>query len=141
MRHVERSADLPVSSEEFYDPSQYGPDLSRGFPGMRVWLSISVFGAAAFRAAISEKRRLAVDAWQRIAALPHIIVDAKVNGYPIRAMMDTGAGRSILQRAAARRADVRGRAVRPACRARIPPRTAGAMAVPHRCRRPRLVDR
>ncbi len=37
---------------------------------------------------------------------PHIIVDAKVNGYSIRAIMDTGAGRSILQRTAARRAGI-----------------------------------
>ena len=25
--------------DDFYDPSQHGPDLSRGFPGLRVWLS------------------------------------------------------------------------------------------------------
>src|SRR5262249_47121740 len=42
--------------DEFYDPSQHGPELSRGFPGLRVWLSIKLFGAAAFRAAMAEKR-------------------------------------------------------------------------------------
>ncbi len=61
---------------DFYDPSQHGPELSRGFPGLRVWLAIKLYGAAAFRAAIAEKRALAVDAFERIAALPHIIVDA-----------------------------------------------------------------
>jgi aromatic-L-amino-acid decarboxylase len=61
---------------DFYDPSQHGPELSRGFPGLRVWLSVKLFGASAFRAAIAEKRALAVDAARRVAALPHIVVDA-----------------------------------------------------------------
>jgi aromatic-L-amino-acid/L-tryptophan decarboxylase len=67
--------DMP-HPDDFYDPSQHGPELSRGFPGLRVWLSIKLFGAAAFRAAISEKRRLALDAYERISALPHIVIDA-----------------------------------------------------------------
>ena len=48
--------------EDFYDPSQHGPELSRGFPGLRVWLSVKLFGAAAFRDAIAEKRALTLDA-------------------------------------------------------------------------------
>jgi aromatic-L-amino-acid decarboxylase len=62
--------------EDFYDPSQHGPELSRGFPGLRVWLSVKLFGAAAFRAAIDEKRVLALDAVRRVAALPGIVIDA-----------------------------------------------------------------
>jgi aromatic-L-amino-acid decarboxylase len=62
--------------DDFYDPSQHGPELSRGFPGLRVWLSVKLFGTAAFRAAIAEKRRLALDGWRRVAALPHIVIDA-----------------------------------------------------------------
>jgi aromatic-L-amino-acid decarboxylase len=65
-----------IDAEEFYDPAQYGPDLSRGFPGLRVWLSVKLFGAAAFRAAIAEKRALAVEACERIARLPGIVIDA-----------------------------------------------------------------
>jgi aromatic-L-amino-acid decarboxylase len=61
---------------DFYDPSQHGPELSRGFPGLRVWLCVKVFGAAAFRDAIAEKRALAVDAARRVAALPGIVMDA-----------------------------------------------------------------
>jgi aromatic-L-amino-acid/L-tryptophan decarboxylase len=61
---------------EFYDPSQHGPELSRGFPGLRVWLSIKMFGSAAFRSAIAEKRALALDAAERVAALPHVVIDA-----------------------------------------------------------------
>jgi aromatic-L-amino-acid decarboxylase len=61
---------------DFYDPSQHGPELSRGFPGLRVWLSIKLFGAAAFRSAIAEKRALTLDAAARVARLPHIVIDA-----------------------------------------------------------------
>jgi aromatic-L-amino-acid decarboxylase len=63
--------------EDFYDPSQHGPELSRGYPGLRVWLSIKLFGSAAFRAAIAEKRALTLDAWRRVAALPGIVIDAE----------------------------------------------------------------
>jgi aromatic-L-amino-acid decarboxylase len=58
--------------DEIYDPSAYGPDLSRGFPGLRVWLCVKLFGAAKLRAAIAEKRALAVEAAERVAALPGI---------------------------------------------------------------------
>jgi len=62
--------------EEFYDPSQHGPDLSRGFPGLRVWLAVQLYGAAAYRAAVAEKRALALEAFRRVAALPGIVIDA-----------------------------------------------------------------
>jgi aromatic-L-amino-acid decarboxylase len=76
--HEATAAYLPAMPhpEDFYDPSQHGPELSRAFPGLRVWLSVKLFGAAAFREAIAEKRRLAVDAWRRIGALPQIAIDA-----------------------------------------------------------------
>jgi aromatic-L-amino-acid/L-tryptophan decarboxylase len=63
--------------EDFYDPSQHGPELSRGFPGLRVWLSVKLYGTAAFRSAIAEKRALAIDAARRVAALPGIVIDAE----------------------------------------------------------------
>lgn len=59
-------------AEQFYDPSSHGPDLSRGFPGLRVWLCVKMFGETKLRAAIAEKRTLAVDAADRIARLPGI---------------------------------------------------------------------
>ena len=62
---------------DFYDPSQHGPELSRGFPGLRVWLAVKLYGAAAFREAIAEKRALALDAARRVAALPGIVIDAE----------------------------------------------------------------
>jgi aromatic-L-amino-acid decarboxylase len=62
--------------DDFYDPSQHGPDLSRGFPGLRVWLTVKLYGATAYRAAIAEKRALALDAHRRLAALPGLVIDA-----------------------------------------------------------------
>ena len=76
--HEATAAYLPAMPHpaDFYDPSQHGPELSRGFPGLRVWLSVKLYGAAAFRAAVGEKRELALDAARRVAALPGIVIDA-----------------------------------------------------------------
>jgi aromatic-L-amino-acid decarboxylase len=75
--HAETASYMPDNQEEeFYDPHQYGPDLSRGFQGLRVWLAFKLFGAARYRAALAEKRALALDAARRIAALPHVVMDA-----------------------------------------------------------------
>ena len=62
----------PAADEEFYDPAQHGPDLSRGFPGLRVWLTIKTLGVARLRAAIAEKRALAVAAAERLVRQPGI---------------------------------------------------------------------
>ncbi|MFN8058893.1 MAG: aminotransferase class V-fold PLP-dependent enzyme [Vicinamibacterales bacterium] len=69
---------LPGSPDphEFYDPSQHGPDLTRAFPGLRMWLAVKMFGMRRIRAAIAEKRALAVDAAARVAALPGIVMTA-----------------------------------------------------------------
>ena len=45
----------PPEGDDFYDPHQYGPELSRGFPGLRVWLCVKLYGAGRFRAALEEK--------------------------------------------------------------------------------------
>ena len=68
---------LPTHQSEFYDPAQYGPELSRGFPGLRVWLCIKMFGAARYRAAIAEKRDLALWAADRVAKIPGVVMDAQ----------------------------------------------------------------
>jgi aromatic-L-amino-acid decarboxylase len=65
-----------AADEEFYDPAQYGPELSRGFPGLRVWLTIKLYGTARLRAALVEKRELAVWATRRLAEIPGIAVVA-----------------------------------------------------------------
>ena len=59
-----------------YDPHVYGPELSRGFPGLRVWLCVKLYGAERFRAALAEKRALALEAAARVAAVPGIVMAA-----------------------------------------------------------------
>jgi len=71
--HAGTASYLPdPAAEEFMDPAQYGPELSRDFRGLRLWLTLQLFGVARFRAALSEKRALAVHAAERIAALPGV---------------------------------------------------------------------
>ena len=76
--HSVTASYMPANQEDadLYDPHQYGPDLSRGFPGLRVWLALKLYGAARYRAAIAEKRALALLAAERIAAMPHMVLAA-----------------------------------------------------------------
>jgi aromatic-L-amino-acid/L-tryptophan decarboxylase len=74
--HSETAEYFPERGSDDYDPSQYGPDLSRGFPGLRVWLTLHTFGMKRVRAAIAEKRALAEGAAKRIAALPGVVMTA-----------------------------------------------------------------
>jgi aromatic-L-amino-acid/L-tryptophan decarboxylase len=66
----------PGADDEFYDPAQHGPELSRGFPGLRVWLTVKLFGAVRLRAALAEKRELAIEAAEALARVPGIEVVA-----------------------------------------------------------------
>lgn len=74
--HSSEAGYLPDNQSEFYDPAQYGPDLSRGFPGLRVWLTLKLFGTARYRAALAEKRALAVWAADEVAKIPGVVMDA-----------------------------------------------------------------
>jgi aromatic-L-amino-acid decarboxylase len=74
--HSSTAGYLPDNQGEFYDPAQYGPDLSRGFPGLRIWLTVKFFGVARYRAALAEKRELAVWAAEQVARIPGIVMDA-----------------------------------------------------------------
>ena len=74
--HSATASYLPEITTEFYDPSQHGPELSRGFPGLRVWFAVQLYGTRRYEAAIAEKRQLAVEAAERCARIPGLIVDA-----------------------------------------------------------------
>lgn len=74
--HSSTAGYLPENQAEFYDPAQYGPDLTRGFPGLRIWLTLKFYGAARYRAALAEKRELAVWAADEIRRIPGIVMDA-----------------------------------------------------------------
>jgi aromatic-L-amino-acid decarboxylase len=49
--------DHPVPEDE-WDPSDYSPELSRSFRGLRVWLPLKLYGVQAFRENLSEKLQL-----------------------------------------------------------------------------------
>jgi aromatic-L-amino-acid decarboxylase len=52
--------DLTAGSDEVsFSPSELGPELSRDFRGLRLWLPLMLHGAGAFRAALDEKLDLA----------------------------------------------------------------------------------
>ncbi len=74
--HSSTAGYLPDNQNEFYDPAQYGPELSRGFPGLRIWLTLKFFGTARYRAALAEKRELAVWAAEQVARIPGVVMDA-----------------------------------------------------------------
>jgi aromatic-L-amino-acid decarboxylase len=64
--------DLPdIGLPSFGD---YGPELTRAFRGLRLWLPLHLHGVAAFRAALDEKLDLAEDAYAALAADPHLSV-------------------------------------------------------------------
>lgn len=56
-------------------PTAYGPELSRPFRGLRVWLPLMLHGARAFREALTEKLELTELAHQGFASLGLDIVD------------------------------------------------------------------
>jgi aromatic-L-amino-acid decarboxylase len=74
--HTSEAGYLPDNQNEFYDPAQYGPELSRGFPGLRVWLTLKLLGTGRYRAALQEKRTLALWAAEEIVRTPGIVLDA-----------------------------------------------------------------
>jgi aromatic-L-amino-acid decarboxylase len=61
---------LPTSpTAEFYNPCEYGPELSRPYRGLGLWLCLKHFGIERFRRALSEKHVLAREAAAELAAL------------------------------------------------------------------------
>src|SRR5262249_52279103 len=57
-------------------PGSYGPELSRPYRGLRVWLPLMLHGARAFREALAEKLALARDLHASLSALAGLeIVD------------------------------------------------------------------
>jgi aromatic-L-amino-acid decarboxylase len=68
--------DLPPS------PADYGPELSRDFRGLRVWLPLMLHGARAFREALREKLELARDLHRGLVRLREARVPIEVVDEP-----------------------------------------------------------
>lgn len=62
----------PLPDPEFYNPTQYGPELTRDYRGLRLWLPLKLFGVKAFRSALREKRELAMWAYEQLSACPEL---------------------------------------------------------------------
>ena len=68
--------DLDLDAATSGSPAEYGPELSRPFRGLRLWLPLMLHGARAFREALSEKIALARVLHDGLARLPDVeIVD------------------------------------------------------------------
>src|SRR3954470_6635432 len=65
------------SDPDRVDFSQYSPELSRPFRGLRVWLPLKMHGAGAFRAQLEEKLALAAQAHDRLRAMPDVEILAE----------------------------------------------------------------
>jgi aromatic-L-amino-acid decarboxylase len=65
LQDVDRDLDLP----EF---AALGPELTRDFRGLRLWLPLHLHGVAAFRAALDEKLDLTEIAYRALAAAPRL---------------------------------------------------------------------
>jgi aromatic-L-amino-acid/L-tryptophan decarboxylase len=75
--HAATAGYMPAAApDDGYDPAQYGPELSRDFRGLRVWLPLELFGVARFREALREKHRLALEAAAAIGAMAGLRVPA-----------------------------------------------------------------
>ena len=64
----------PLPEDDFFNPCQYGPELSRDFRGLRVWLPLKLYGVERFRRALTEKRELAVMCADALAGTEGITV-------------------------------------------------------------------
>ncbi len=62
--------------DDLYDASRYGPALSRPFRGLRVWLPVQLYGVAKIRAAVAEKRALALQFHESLAQVPGLQIVA-----------------------------------------------------------------
>jgi glutamate/tyrosine decarboxylase-like PLP-dependent enzyme len=60
--------------EQLPDYADLGPELTRDFRGLRLWLPLHLHGVAAFRQALDEKLDLAAEAYETLSAEPLIDV-------------------------------------------------------------------
>jgi glutamate/tyrosine decarboxylase-like PLP-dependent enzyme len=66
-----------LAGTEVPHPSDLGPELTREFRGLRLWLPLHLHGIAAFRAALDEKLDLTANLYTALAADPGVEVLAE----------------------------------------------------------------
>jgi aromatic-L-amino-acid decarboxylase len=83
------------------DFSDYGPELTRDFRGLRVWLPLHLHGVEAFRSALNEKLDLAQLAYEKLSAVSELImleppdlsiIGFRMNSQAVAGGHDTAAG-------------------------------------------------
>lgn len=65
-----------VQASELPDFADHGPELTRAFRGLRLWLPLHLHGVDAFRAALDDKLDLAAHAYRQLSADPLFDVPA-----------------------------------------------------------------
>lgn len=65
---------LPDVTDGLPDFSTYGPELTRDFRGLRLWLPLHLHGTDAFRDALDEKLNLAHLLYERLSSMPELEV-------------------------------------------------------------------
>jgi aromatic-L-amino-acid/L-tryptophan decarboxylase len=65
---------LPGVTDGLPDFSAYGPELTRDFRGLRLWLPLHLHGTDAFRDALDEKLDLAQSLHERLSSMPELEV-------------------------------------------------------------------
>ena len=63
-----------ITDSDLPNFAEFGPELTRDFRGLRLWLPLHLHGVAAFRAALDEKLDLAELAYDELAEHPHLRV-------------------------------------------------------------------
>ena len=79
-------------STEAPSPSDHGPELSRPFRGLRLWLPLMLHGAAAFRAALEEKLELAAALATQLRHIPcvEVVDEPQLSVVPFRLRVRPG---------------------------------------------------
>jgi aromatic-L-amino-acid decarboxylase len=63
-----------IQDSDLPDFAEYGPELTRDFRGIRMWLPLHLHGLSAFRAALDEKLDLAAYAYDELRSHPRLVV-------------------------------------------------------------------
>ncbi len=90
--HAMRATYLPPSPEDIdcTDFADLGPELSRDFRGLRVWLPIKMHGIGVFREQLDEKLDLALQACDAIRKMPgvEIVAEPELSLFAFRCATD-----------------------------------------------------